>query len=153
VALTGVPVIMSIIAGPAPSPAPAPASAAASPAQLLVTVIGVVVGMIVGLGAPWLTAALTRRASLGREQHAVADQILKMWQRPEDLRALLRDDTYGTRRELLLLGSRLQDETARKRCLMLVHSSAQPDYSEDRMIDDWSDLVVAVSQVYRKTGG
>ncbi|MEU1688519.1 hypothetical protein [Micromonospora sp. NPDC005707] len=81
----------------------------------------------------------------------MSDQILQLWQRPESIRELLVDDLYGTRRSLLLLGSRLQDLEARKACLLLVHLTARPDPPEAEVVDGWSDVVALVSKVFRKT--
>ncbi len=124
-----------------------------STAQLAVAVAGVLAGLLVGLGAPWLNSLSARRSGRSKEQHIVADQILQLWQRPEGVRELLVDDLYGTRRSLLLLGSRLQEKKARNACLTLVHTSAQRDSQEDDIVDGWTDVVMHVSEVYRKAGG
>lgn len=131
---------------------PAQGTAPTSAWSSLIAASGVVVGLLVGLGTPWLNSMFTRGAGRVREQHSVADQILQLWQRPEGIRELLVDDLYGTRRSLLLLGSRLRDADARRACLVLVHASAQGDPSESDIVDGWSDVVSLVSKVYRKTG-
>jgi hypothetical protein len=119
--------------------------------QAVLAALSVLAGLLVGLGTPWLSAALSRRTGRGQEQHAVADQILVLWQRSESIRELLTDDLYGTRRNLLLLGSRLNDPEARTACLRLVHLSAQEDLSDSDVVDNWTEVVEKVSLVYRRT--
>ncbi|MEV6519295.1 hypothetical protein AB0M37_26315 [Micromonospora chalcea] len=119
--------------------------------QSLVAIGGVLAGLVVGLLVPLINSVLAGRTSRHREQHAVADQILQLWQRSESIRELLAEDRYSTRRSLLLLGSRLQDPEARKACLVLVHLTAQPAPPEAEVVDRWTDVVEIVSKVFRQT--
>jgi hypothetical protein len=119
--------------------------------QSIVTVSGVFVGLLVGLGAPWVTSAMKARADRGGEQHAVADRILSLWERPEQIPEMLRNDLYGIRRSLILLGGRLNDSAARMACLELVGMAADDNLPDSNLVDGWSDLVASVSTVFRRS--
>jgi hypothetical protein len=121
--------------------------------QSIVAISGVFVGLLVGLGAPWVTSALKARTDRGSEQHAVAERILSLWEHPEQVPDMLRNDLYGIRRSLILLGSRLNDPTARLACLTLVSMAADASLPDSSLVDGWSDLVASVASVFRRSAG
>lgn len=116
----------------------------------VVAAAGVVAGMLVGLGAPYVTTRLGRRQQAGDREREIAERILDLWQSEEPLPEILRNDARGIRRSLLLLGARLNDGGTRNSCLKLVRMSNSDEFTDDELIEAWSDMVAAVAQVSRR---
>jgi hypothetical protein len=121
-----------------------------STSQLLLSILGVLAGLTAGLGAPLVTSRLGRQTAVQAEQQQLAREILDLWRVSHSLQDLLRNDINGARRNLLLLGVRLRDQTARESCLQLVQA-ATSGFTDDQLIDAWSDMVGAVSAAYRRS--
>lgn len=106
-------------------------------------------GLLVGLGAPLVASRQTRHAAASGEQRAIAGQILAIWEDMPDIVGPLTTAASPQRRNLLLLGVRLDDAHARKACLELVSLADSGKFEEDELLKAWTNMITAVAVVYR----
>lgn len=109
------------------------------------------IGLVVGMGAPTLTTQIAGRAARDKDQRAVADRLLSLFDQSSSIVDTLRNDLNNTRRSLLLIGSRLTDEPSRQSIYRLIGlATSDPPVSDEVLLDEWTDFVGFVSHVYRK---
>jgi hypothetical protein len=115
----------------------------------LITLAAGAVGAFVGLAAPLINAMTTRIGTRRQQQRELADKILNLFTDGQPLDALLVGARSPARRELYLLGLRLEDETARNSCADLVEAAGTPGASEDDLFPHWQNTIAQISRVSR----
>lgn len=115
----------------------------------LITLAATAVGAVIGLAAPLINAMTARLGTRRQQQRELADKILDLFTEGQRLDNILGGAQSSARRQLYLLGVRLDDEDARRSCVALVKAAGQPGASEDDLFPHWQNTITEISRVSR----
>jgi hypothetical protein len=107
------------------------------------------VGAVIGLAAPVINALTARLGTRRQQQRELADRILELFGEAQPLVVVLGGPHSTVRRQVYLLGERLDDTAAREACLELVRSAGNPGATEDDIFPKWQDTITEISRVSR----
>jgi hypothetical protein len=119
----------------------------------LLTILGTLGGAVLGLLAPLVTSRLARRDRDIEVQRQIASDIMALFEGDESPLGLLVPEQSRPRRQLYILGLRLDSKVARRACMTVIALAGQSPYDEGKLLEAWNVMMNEIGSVYRNDSG